>query len=122
MIIFHKWHINSELKNEFYFSFITSRMEFNFRFKVFDAAIEEIESENKELYDKVKSIEEPLKKLVEDILIKIDTMFDDYREDHDNYDSLSRERRLRSMKFDACQQKEKINDLLDDAGYFIHLI
>ena len=46
------------------------------------------------------------------IATEIDNMYDDYRYDHDNYDSLSRERRLRQAKKDLKNINRRARDAI----------
>ena len=49
-------------------------------------------------YDRIYSLGREFYRLHNDVINEADQMYDDYRYDHDNYDSLTREQNLRDMK------------------------
>ena len=86
-------------------------------FACFDVCIEKLEAEDKDLFDRIKQMENELKKLSDCISTEIDRMWDDYKYDHDNYDSIQRERNLKNMKERAVYLKNRVNEILKEEGY-----
>ena len=86
-------------------------------FDAFDEDIEIVKNNDEELYNHIKRIENDLKELVDSIQDEIQRMWDDWQDDHDNYDSLERERQIRNMKYRVNYLKTTINDMLEKAGY-----
>ena len=58
--------------------------------------------------------------LIEQTASEVDNMWDDYRYDHDNYDSLDRERKLRQMKDRLMYLQSKMREILEPYEYYFN--
>ena len=96
-------------------------LDWNCSFACFDAVIEGIQDDNVSVYMCVKELEDNLKQVINNIYDEIDKMQDDRKEDHDNYDSIHRERNLRTMKERAVYLKRRINEILTENNIKIYL-
>ena len=84
----------------------------NFSFISFDAMLEAAEDKNPEIVKEIESVEDRLKSLVDYIETETDNMMEDYKYDHDNYDSLTRERNLKQRKEEAEKVSKRLYYLL----------
>ena len=87
-------------------------MPIEFDFEGFDAMLDALTFKNALVYDKIKELEERLKRLIDILQTEADNMWEDFKYDHDNYDSIHRERCYVEKKEEAETLIDKLYCLL----------